>query len=262
MFKFGPLFNYVSEPDDAMVLLARLVDRMNARQRDPSDRVPIIVVADEIADMTGTNETTAEKHKAVYLWSLLARKARSARISLILATQHPRFDDLPKKIANNLLRKVMLPVDNKNQAEVVLGFRPDVELPQRVGEFLLKEGIGIKRGRTMRVRAGEIDGVLVERFNNLDDDRLKLWRVLSSGKVVGDSVDGADKAYRENTDEYGWRQTWVRDAYGHFREAGVLEHSGQRGARHTVAVPFVEGAARLQQYIDGGRWGEEPEPAC
>ena len=109
---------YVDEGVPALELLRTLVNRMTARNKGKeSTKRPILLVIDEVADLTTGSEDRNLRQSAVRLLTILARKARSARISMVLATQHPRYDVLDKAIANNLLRKLCLPVDTKQQAE-------------------------------------------------------------------------------------------------------------------------------------------------
>lgn len=258
LYHFKPLVHCVHEPEDALNFLRRMVTLMNERQRTGKLDPPVIVIADEVADLTSDTTDKAVRREAEVLFTMLARKSLSGGVSLILATQHPRFDVLKKAIAHNLMRKIMFPVDTRGQAEVVIGYKPEARLPVTPGEFLLRDGIGLKRGKTLKVEVSEIQELVTARFASFDDPRLKLWRELACGKQVGDLTEGINAMHLRLRESADWAsQNFIRYGKRNLAHAGVLEVSGS-GKGYRVAMDFVEGVPIVQRFIDAGNWQEEP----
>lgn len=109
---------------DALVLLHEHGLRFNA---------PMafwVLVIDEFADLIGQFADVADPLQR------LAQKARSAGISVILATQRPSVDILPGKIKTNLSARIGLRVSSSGDSYVMLD-RPGAEVLKGYGDSLI-----------------------------------------------------------------------------------------------------------------------------
>ena len=125
------------------------------------------------------------------------------------------------------------------------------------GEFLLKEGPGLKRGRTLMVEIAEIEELVAAKMASFDDPRLKLWRELACGKQVGDMTEGINAMHvRLSGQGEDWaNQNFIRYGKRNLANAEVLSSQG-KGYR--IERDFVEGVAIVREFIEDGRWQEEP----
>jgi hypothetical protein len=247
---------YVDDIAEAVDLLRKLNKEMDRRNREGDTSKPVLVVIDEVADLTSGAEMEEYRKAAVHHLVILARKARSANINLVIATQHARFDILDKSITYNLLRKIMLVVDTVAQAEVILGFRPDFELPKKSGEFAMKDGIGIKRGKTLLVMPGEVNELVARQSEKFDDRRMMLWKDVSNGYEVGKRVRGIVSFLRDHPE---YDQHFVKFGYRNLAVSGVLEPPSGQGTGYKVVIPFLEGIPIVRKFIADGLWKEQPK---
>lgn len=257
LYKFSMFARYVSELEEAISLLNDLHSEMLARFAGKKEKKPAVLIIDEIHSITKGDYDKERRKAAVRILSLLTAKAASSGVVIIISTQYPRYDVLDKTIVFNLLRKVCLPVDTKAQAEVIFGFRPDWPLPELSGEFIAKDERKPKRGRSLLVRQSEIDQLILQAAEDVDDNRLLLWKMLSSGKRIGASVPGMNKLYVENK-ELG--QTFIREAYRHFALAGALVPPKRNGQPNKVAMEFIDGLAAIKAYVQNDKWTSAPDP--
>ena len=104
-----------------------------------SDKPPIYIVVDEIADLmlTTPKETTP-------LLQRLAQIGRAANIHLILATQVIRADILPLKITSNVSGRIALRCRNALESRQIIG-TAGAELLPRYGQALVSTADGLKR---------------------------------------------------------------------------------------------------------------------
>lgn len=260
LVRFSPLVHYVGpEEEDALDCLQRLVELMNERQRKGTIDPPILIFIDEMADLTtgmGSNRRRSEA-----LLKQLSKKGLAAKMGMVVATQHARFDVLPKEIAYNLLRKIVLVVDTVSQAEVAIGYKPQRdELPENPGEFIMRgEKKGLVPGKTLLVEDGEVQELLESRFASFGDDRLTLWRVVSLGKSIGDTVSGVNTtstSLRERGEDWASQQ-FVQCAYRNYALAGLLE-APSRGGSYRLKVEFVDGVEILRGYLGDECWQADP----
>ena len=258
LYKWGAIASYVDEVEPALDLLRYLERAMGIRNKHPEKaKRTILLIIDEVADLTTGTEAREYRQSAVRLLTLLARKSRSANIFLVIATQHPRYDVLDKAIANNLMRKICLAVDTGQQAEVVLGSGiVKGNLPKMPGEFVLKDGLGIRRGRTLLVGPDESEEVILRRISNFKDPRLQLWKDVAAAKRVGDTIIGINRLYEAKRPRYDL--DFVRYGYRHLHYAGVLDPP-VRGGAFRIRVSFLEGVPLIQQYIDAKKWTGAPK---
>jgi hypothetical protein len=253
-----PYVQYVDDMATAISTLRGLVTEMGRRHGESrAKKIPLLVFIDEAATLTTGTEDREHRGAAVRNLELLARQARSARIALIVATQRPGFEILNKSIVNMLLRKVCLFVDTARQAEIILGFNPKVSLPKQPGEFLLKDGIVLKRGRALRVKHGEQQTVVARNLEGelASDKRLALWQTIAVGLEIGSRVPGIQRTYKSNKK---WGQVFVSHAYRHLANIGALRPPGKRGEGYRIAVAFMDAIPLIQEYIEGGKWQGEP----
>lgn len=258
LYAWGAVAVYVTDTEKALELLRDLIVKMNKRQKDRSlVKDPIYLIIDEVASLTVGTEDRKYRQSAIRLLRMLGEKSRSANITVMMATQYPRYDILDKSITYNLLRKVCLPVDTSAQAEIVLGFSPRNGLPKIAGEFILKDGLNITRGRSLQVHRSEIDLVLMKHVSGFKEKPLKLWKVLAVGRRIGDTVPGVKKTYEAHR-KFG--QNFVKFGYRHLALAGVLIPPKARGESNRIAVEFLAGIPLIKQYMEADKWTGEPEP--
>ncbi len=245
--RFSTIFEYISSEAEAVNLFIRLDTLVGQRNRGetPRDR-PVLLFIDEIADLTANTTDTSLRRASISLLTLLARKARSANVYLIVSTQHPRYDTLPKSICNNLMRKIALPVASRMQMEVVLEYKPTVAMPSRAGDFLVREGLRLKRGRTLRSSLAEVDAALMAQIDTWDGPLFTFYKAIAGGRQKGDSVPGQSRAYDENRTQEWCTQPFVRDAYKRFIKSGILSEP-RRGSASRLLVPFIEGIHTLKK---------------
>ena len=259
LYKWGAIASYVDEVEPALDLLRYLERAMNIRNKQPGKpKRTILLVIDEVADLTTGTEAREYRQSAVRLLTLLARKARSANIFLVIATQHPRYDVLDKAIANNLMRKICLAVDTGQQAEVILGSGiVKGKLPKQPGDFVLKDGLGIRRGRTLLVDPSESEEVIMRRISNFKDPRLQLWKDVAAAGRVGDTITGINRLYEAKRPQYDL--DFVRYGYRHLHYAGTLDPPVKGGA-FRIKVSFLEGIPLIRRYIEAEKWAGAPKP--
>lgn len=258
LYRWGAICNYVDDIDAALKLLGDLLEVAQRRNRDPSlKRHDIVVFIDELATLTMGSVDRENRTHAMRALHLLASKARSARIWLVAATQYPRYDVIDKNVSINFGRVLCLPVKTGKQLEVVLGFAPDGKKPETPGEFILSDGLSVKRGRAFLVRHDEVERIILRHVASVNDDRLELWCILAAGKKIGDAVDGINKTYEKH--KVRFQQDFVRYGYRHLAEAGALEAPVKRGEPYRAAIDLIGGVALVREYIKAGKWNGTPE---
>lgn len=129
-FRSAPNFNLITDPQKAVMELARLCDEMekryamlmkaNASDIDEYDRKggnmnPIVVIIDEFADLMLLSGKTVEEYVV-----RLAQKARACGIHLIIATQRPTRDVITGLIKANIPTKICLKVTSALDSRIVL----------------------------------------------------------------------------------------------------------------------------------------------
>lgn len=247
-----------NEIDNAIRLLLLILDRME----NGSENKHIILVIDEVAMLTSQSSDRGQMKTATRILTRVLSQLRS-RGTVIMAVQHPRYDVVPTPIRSNADRKIMLPVDGRDHARVVLGgMRPnDSELPERPGEFLLKEPgrRGLTRGQAMLVELpSEIDQTVFANIeDHLSDQRLKLFHDIVAGKVTGAPIDGVVKVAKTRKD---FTQGGVQTAYRNYALAGALSAPERRGQSYVLAVDYHQALSLLKEYISKGNWMQQPDP--
>ena len=254
-----PLVRYIDEIEEAIGMLGDLAHEMDVRQREGIVDPPILVIVDEVSDLTSALEREY-RSASEHLLTRLSRKVLAAGMGIVVATQHARFDDLPKKIAYNFMREIVFLVDTVSQAEVALGFKPSREqLPQEPGEFLMRgEAKGLLSGKTLLVKRDEIDDLLASKLANFKDHRLQLWRTISLGRKTGNTVAGINATKSALHEENEWvTQPFVQCAYRNYSLAGMLK-APSKGGSYRLKVEFVEGVEILKEYLEEKKWQEDP----
>ncbi|UCD94088.1 MAG: DNA translocase FtsK 4TM domain-containing protein [Candidatus Zixiibacteriota bacterium] len=95
----------------------RNMDDYNARQKDPENRMPyIIIIVDELADMM----MAAASSRIEMLVTRLAQMARAVGIHLILATQRPSVDVITGLIKANFSARIAFQVATKIDSRTIL----------------------------------------------------------------------------------------------------------------------------------------------
>jgi len=232
------LASYVSEVDEVRGALFGLVAEMESRHRaQAEDRPAIVLIVDELAD--ATDDVGCRK-----ALNILARRGRSAGMSLVVATQHPTAAVLDTQMARNLTRKVMLPVDNATQARVVMADSlPDgFVLPTRPGEFVVRDRERrFERGMAWRVDADAVRSLAAQLLEGSDDPLVRLmvrhWHTRAGVKRMAS--------------ETGLTQRQVWDTYRWLAEIGVFAQES-KGHGYGWAMPLAEGIMAARRARDAG----------
>jgi len=244
--KFATVFEYIDEAPDAINKLRALTIRIRDRNKNKAKRKkPLVLVIDEISSLTDSNAEKDVMREGRRYMSRLAEKARSANVFLIVATQHPRYDTVPKSIINNLMRKIAFRVASSSQLEVILEHKPKVALPKNPGDFLMWDG-RLTRGRTVLTRLSEIDTVLMAQAQHEKEPIHLFYRYLAAGRKVGDHVPGQGRAYEDNRDEAWCTQPFVREAFKNMVGSGILS-APKKGSSSTLLVEFLDGVKILKE---------------
>ncbi|MCK5644072.1 MAG: hypothetical protein KAJ19_24955, partial [Gammaproteobacteria bacterium] len=191
MLLWSPIIaKYINDIEPAIEALTELLELMRTRSRDGWER-ELVVFIDELVELTSDMVPEYRRH-TINLVSTLARMGRSGGIRIIAATQHPRYSDVPKIIAHNLMRKICLGVAAESQAQVILevpGQIP-VGLPEKQGDFVLREGKRFRIGRTIIVTRDDIAEIVNRVVDSDDDERLRILRRVTTGLQPGDRIRG------------------------------------------------------------------------
>lgn len=134
------LSDLVSEVDRRGNLLAgRLCRDLAAYNRQTSSPLPIIlVIFDEVLDLLLA--TGGERSEIARLLTRLAAKGRSAGIILWIASQHARFDLLPRAVTVNLSSRIVFRVADHSAANLA-GCPGAERIPRAIpGRFLASIG--------------------------------------------------------------------------------------------------------------------------
>lgn len=141
----------VTDPQDALEVLARLVRRMNEgfeelkRHHVKSideltsrgiSRNRVVVVVDELADLLMTGDPLIERHLI-----RLAQKGRAVGIHLVLATQRPTVDVLSGLLKANVPSRLAFQVASALESRVILD-NGGAEKLLGCGDFLLQTNGG------------------------------------------------------------------------------------------------------------------------
>ncbi len=142
----------VSDVGEAAEILSFFTDEMDKRYRLMDEygakdiaEVPqpvrpkyIVIVIDELADLIDVS-SEAEGHLV-----RLAKKARSAGMYLLLATQRPDAKTLSGRFRDNLPTKIALKTGKRQSSEIILGERGAENLTTK-GDHLVKWNNGVAR---------------------------------------------------------------------------------------------------------------------
>ena len=242
---------YVSDVDPAIEALVELIELMKTRSRDGWER-EIVVFIDELVELTSDMQPEYRRH-ATNLVSTLARMGRSGGIRIIAATQHPRYSDVPKIIAHNLMRKVCLGVAAQSQAQVILEMpgQIPVPLPEKQGDFVLREGKKLKTGRSILITRNDIVQI-VERIMDTDDDiRLRILGRVTTGLQVGDRIRGLNAT----AESLQIDSEIVKVIYRNFAMAGATQLGGKNPqAGYRLAVEPTVAIGIVKKYIAASEW--------
>jgi hypothetical protein len=99
----------------------------------------IIVIADEIGDFAAIQDTKT-RNDFFAMWGTLARKGRSAGIHLILCTQIPDAESVPKQIKGNLPVKIGFRMTKRENSETIFDSDVACHIPPIPGRAIIKIG--------------------------------------------------------------------------------------------------------------------------
>lgn len=253
---YGSLFRYISDPSEALAFLGEILDGLPARMATKNRPPPMLLVIDEIAQLTEASVDEQLKRAARAFLTRLAQQARSADVHLLFATQYPKFDVLQKSIMFNLLRRIAFRVASPIQMGVIMDYNPAQPFPEKPGEFIMYDSNGEQRGRALWVPPEEAEEALSQIIVSDEDDwRYRLWREVAMGQQVGDTIPGIARMYSRGK----FQQTEIRYGYRNLAMAGLLAVPEKSGGAYRILVPYLKGVPMLKEFVERGSWDEEPE---
>lgn len=233
--------------DEAIEAIEALANQIHDK---PDKR--ILVIIDEVASITSDG-----KAKANHALMLLASKLRS-RGTIIVATQHPRFDIVPRAVTINMSRKIAVHLDDREQAKLV--FRSEIPtalIPVEQGEFTIREPgeTGLKMGLGIKPDVpGDVHAAIeIALPTDHDNPKVKFLMDTISGLSPGDSVLGinkrVDEARKVGAD---LKQKEVSDYYKMFAVAGILERE-RKGQPYSLMMDYPDAIKKLEVHLNGSK---------
>ena len=133
----------IDSPSRAALVLARLVEEMERRDRRECSTPHIVVFIDELADLVMAGRRTIERPL-----TRLAQRGREAGIHLVACTQRPSAQVIGGLIKSNFPVRVVGSVASAEDAKIASG------LPRTGAQLLLGKGdfVVVARGEQMRVQ--------------------------------------------------------------------------------------------------------------
>lgn len=250
--------------EQAIEAIEDILRRMHAS--DGSKR--IVVIIDELVMLTeqAPNKELRDRGRRALLRISAQLRSKGA---LLVGTQRPHFEALPRNVSSNFERKVCFRVDDQETAQLVLrsAKKPREDFSKfPKGQFMMQfEGERVI-GRTTMVEPEDIDAAIAMRID-LDaeeDVRLRLLRFAADGLPKYAQVAGINKITPQFT---GLNSKQVEAYYRNFVNAGAFEpiimekgkdKGKSRGTR--LAVEYPEAVALVKQFIVKGEWRENPPP--
>lgn len=243
----------------AIEALLEITQKMN------SARKKILVIIDEVAMLTDMAPDPAMTRAGVATLRRVTAQLRSSG-AFIGATQRPHYKTLDRNITGNLERKVCLRTDDEPTARMIL--RKNVKLhfdptSLKDGEFVMhRPGRKDIRGRSLLVKLPEdinqaMAGLL--QIQGESDIRLRLLLEEINKIKVGDEVPGINKITPSFKGLHSGQVTAYRR---NFVQAGIYQPIIRaKAVRGYVLVASHRDAPRmLVEYIQAGKWQEDPEP--
>lgn len=139
---------YASEPETAIPLLGAVIhemmarfERMEQKDIDVSDEIPIWIVVDETAEFSGLCG-----NEGLNLLARIGRMGRAAEIHMMLCTQNPsrgKGGGLPSKIMQNITAAIALRCRASIESRQIIGQKGAEELP-KYGKGYYWNGDGTK----------------------------------------------------------------------------------------------------------------------
>lgn len=255
---WSPLARYICDVEPAIEALGELIELMKVRSREGWEK-ELIVIIDELVELTSDMVPEYRRH-AINMMATLARMSRSGGIRIIAATQHPRYSDVPKIIAHNLMRKICLGVAAESQAQVILevtGQIP-VPLPERQGDFILREGKDFRVGRTILIQPDDIREIVARCMagKSEDDIRLRILQRVATGVQVGDRIKGLNAV----AESLSVDSDLLKVIYRNFALAGAFELGGENPqSGYRLAVEPLVAMGLVRRYIEEGKWDDRLE---
>ena len=125
---------------EASGIMERRYREMERRGQKFTDRAPLFVVIDEVADLM----LSPRKREIADLLQHIAQLGRAANIRMLIASQVIRADILSLKITSNINGRVALRCRNALESRLILG-EPGAEFLPRYGEALIFTCDGLQK---------------------------------------------------------------------------------------------------------------------
>jgi len=145
----------VDSASRAALLMARLVEEMERRDRCACSEPRIVVFVDELADLLMAGKRSIERPLA-----RLAQRGREAGIHLVACTQHPTARVIGSLVKSNFPVRIVGSVASAEDAKVASGLpRTGAQLLMGQGDFVL-----VARGEQLRVQGPYISSREIKRL--------------------------------------------------------------------------------------------------
>ena len=268
--KWKPLckgyFDAVDNPniEDAIKLLSSFADRMYRTRNDKSSK-GIVLFIDEVSFLTEKAPDTGLRRHAERVLNIIASQLRG-RGALVVTTQRPHFQSLPRAITVNLERKICLRVDDKDSAKLILKRYPTLIDPRtmRDGDFILSEPqkhrLEVIGRSIMPDLPGEIDIVVGRNieYSAENDDRLKILRASVEGMWTGEKLKGINRVHQAT----GATAEDIKLHRRNYVEAGIAQAKLDKNKNvdsYILTVSPEEAVMMVKRHIEAGNWRSAPE---
>jgi len=145
----------VDSTSRAALLMARLVEEMERRDRCACSEPRIIVFIDELADLVMAGKRSVERPL-----TRLAQRGREAGIHLVACTQHPTARVIGSLVKSNFPVRIVGSVASAEDAKVASGLpRTGAQLLMGQGDFVL-----VARGKQLRVQGPYVSSREIKRL--------------------------------------------------------------------------------------------------
>lgn len=145
----------VDSTSRAALLMARLVEEMERRDRCACSEPRIVVFIDELADLVMAGKRSVERPL-----TRLAQRGREAGIHLVACTQHPTARVIGSLVKSNFPVRIVGSVASAEDAKVASGLpRTGAQLLMGQGDFML-----VARGKQLRVQGPYISSREIKRL--------------------------------------------------------------------------------------------------
>jgi S-DNA-T family DNA segregation ATPase FtsK/SpoIIIE len=242
---FSHVKGILTDMDEAVELLQSLTDEMDRRYQlmeeagvesiqeyceETGEKIPyIVIVIDEYADLSMTNETVE------FFIIRLGQLARQAGIHVVLATQRPAADILTSKIKTNLLSRFCFLCASPGDYQTVFGKQMSPALMGKGDGLCVREGIpGMTRFQapllagSSKEKKGKLEALRSKWMQQEDDSEEKLEQLAAYIEQTGET------RIREIQKFLGVRTALAQDMMQRLVTKGILLPPSEKNPRYRL----------------------------